>query len=150
MFFNRGCYYGICILPPSLLATEWKSTFSTTVKADMSADFSLVPVSLSFRHAQTLLPVRGFWEPLYFLNLLYFSFFLINFHKPLLKSAHSARTAIVKVEKRDQHNKTHGAAMETTTFQAFPCCCFNTSLNKSQAWLIKQQPFHKIWFYSST
>ena len=44
-----------------------KSHFSTTVKAERT-DFPLEPVSLSFRHARISFPVRGFWEPLHFLN----------------------------------------------------------------------------------
>ena len=53
--------------------------FRTAVKAEVRIDFSLVPVSQSFRHAQISLPVKGFWEQLKFLNLFYFIF--INLHE---------------------------------------------------------------------
>ena len=56
----------------TLLAAEWKRRYF----GPSGKDFSLVPVSLSFRHARILLPVRGFWELLHFL-IYFISFFII-------------------------------------------------------------------------
>ena len=48
----------ICALPAISRVKE--DPFSTTVKAEVKTDFSLVQVSLAFRHARILLRVRGF------------------------------------------------------------------------------------------
>ena len=58
----------------SLSAAERKnSPFSLSCTDEVRTDFSLVPGSLSYRHAWISLPVRGFLELIHFLNLFWVS-----------------------------------------------------------------------------
>ena len=64
-----------------LPASSWvkEGPFSSMMKAEERMGFSLGLVSLFFRHLQILLPFKGFWEQLLFLNLFYLIIFLFCF-----------------------------------------------------------------------
>ena len=61
------------------LAGNWvkEGPSSPSGTGEVKIDFSLVPENLSFRHAQILLPVRGFWDLPCFFNLFYFVIFFL-------------------------------------------------------------------------
>ena len=92
------------------------------------SNFSSAPSSLSFRHEQILLPVRGFWELILFLNLFYsilsisflFSFLIpINTWTYIYGGAHS----IMKIGKKIS---THPSANIST----YALCARSVSLNR--------------------
>ena len=81
--FSKGCHWCFqydMFWQCHLASSRHESPFSTTVEVEVRTVFSLVPVSLYCKHERISLPIRGFWELLYFFNFFSFLFHFINLH----------------------------------------------------------------------
>ena len=109
----------------SLLVIEWAImllsrhvVFSTgSGNCWMKKSFFLAPVSLFFRHARILLPVRDFWEQLHF-GFILFSFFFFSTDS-LLDDLPGSKTQVSKNTHTHTYTRTHSRTFIKRLFFLF-------------------------------